>query len=101
MVQIKWLVEAKTDLQEIYEYILVDSARYAQHQVEKLVERTQILKKQPDIGKVVEISNPNIRELTEGNYRIIDRIVSATSIDILMVHHGARDLRRRIKDENS
>lgn len=98
MVQIKWLKDAKLDLKEIYEYIAIDSKRYARFQVEKIILATAIIKTQPEIGKVVEeIELPNIRELVEGNYRIIYRIIDIKTIHILLVHHGARDLHQRIK----
>ena len=96
MVQIRWLKEARTDLKEIYDYISSDSKRYAKLQVMRIQQRTQILKSHPKSGKFVdEIDNPEIREVIEGNYRIIYRIVSEKRIDILLVHHGARDLKRR------
>ena len=98
MVQIKWLNDAKTDLREIYEYISADSKLYARQQIEKLKRTTEIIKTHPSIGKPVEeIEDPNIRELVEGNYRIIYRIVNSKNFHILMVHHGARNLFRRIK----
>ncbi len=98
MVQIKWLNESKIDLKEIYDYISLDSKRYARHQVNRIKTKTSILKSQPRAGKVVgEIEVENIRELIEGNYRIIYRIVDDKLIHILMVHHGARDLIRRIE----
>jgi len=97
MVQIRWLEEAKTDLKEIFEYISFDSRRYARLQVERIQQHTKILKVYPYIGKIVdELENPEIRELIEGNYRIIYRVVSETRIDILLIHHGARDLKRRL-----
>ena len=97
MVRISWLLEARQDLKEIFEYISLDSTRYAILQLERIYSRTEILKSQPSIGKLVEeLGNPNIRELVEGNYRIIYRIVDQTNVHILMVHHGARDLSRRI-----
>ena len=34
MVRVKWLKSAKDDLRDIYEYISLDSKRYAKHQVE-------------------------------------------------------------------
>lgn len=99
MVQIKWLKDAELDLKEIYEYISIDSKRYARFQVEKIKLSTEIIKNQPQIGKVVEeAEQPNIRELVEGNYRIIYRIVDIKTIHILLIHHGARDLFRRIKN---
>ena len=101
MVQIKWLIEAKIDLKEIYEYIALDSKRYARFQVERIKNSTQILKSQPLIGKnVEEIENDEIHEIHEivqGNYRIIYEVVNTKNIHILMMHHGARDLIRRIK----
>jgi toxin ParE1/3/4 len=100
MVEIRWLKEARGDLRDIYDYISLDSERYAKHQIDKLLNRTLILKNHIRVGKVVEeINKPEIRELIEGNYRIIYRIVSENQIHILMVHHGARDLTRRIKKE--
>ncbi|MGM0581287.1 MAG: type II toxin-antitoxin system RelE/ParE family toxin [Bacteroidota bacterium] len=98
MVEIKWLKEAKDDLNEIYDYISKDSKKYATRQVEKIFDRSLILKDHIYSGKIVEeINNPDVREIIEGNYRIIYRIKSKSEIDILMVHHGARDLNRRIK----
>ena len=99
MVEIRWLTEAKDDLRDIYDYISRDSKRYAKRQVGKIIGRTQILKTYIQAGRMVEeINNPEIREVIEGNYRIIYRIVNESTVDILMVHHGARDLIRRIKE---
>ena len=100
MVEIRWLKEAKDDLRDIHDYISLDSERYAKHQIDKIFNRTLILKNHIRIGKVVEeINKPEIRELVEGNYRIIYRIVNENLLHILIVHHGARDLKRRIKKE--
>ena len=97
MVQIEWLYEAKTDLKEIYDYISSDNKRYAKFQIQKIKKKTEILKFHPKSGKVVvEIGKNDIREIIEGNYRIIYRLVNDSKIDILLVHHGARDLVRRI-----
>ncbi|MCD4772955.1 MAG: type II toxin-antitoxin system RelE/ParE family toxin [Bacteroidales bacterium] len=97
MVQIRWLKDAKTDLKEIFDYISLDSKRYARLQVERIQQRTKILKFHPNLGKIVgEIDNPKIKEIIEGNYRIIYRNVNEKRIDILLVHHEARDLKRRL-----
>lgn len=64
----------------------------------KYVDKNQarILKTQVRSGKIVpEINKENIRELIEGNYRIIYKIVQDNRIDILTIHHSARDLSRR------
>jgi plasmid stabilization system protein ParE len=56
-----------------------------------MVQWTQILKLHPLIGKeVIEIGNIAVRELVEGNYRIIYKMVDKSSIDILTIHHSAR-----------
>lgn len=96
MVLINWTFQAKDDLKGIAEYISKDSKRYAKYQVFKIRNRTKILKKYIQIGKKVpEINQGNIRELIEGNYRIIYKIISKSQIDILTIHHSARDLSRR------
>lgn len=97
MVRVKWLNSAKNDLKEIYNFISLDSRKYAKLQVEKIKSRTEILKTQSHIGKVnEEYNHVSVRELIEGNYRIIYRIVSDSEIHILMIHHSARDLNRRL-----
>ena len=96
MVEISWLIEAQRDLKEIFDYIALDSSKYASLQIDRIYQKVALLKTQPLLGKVVpEIENKSIRELVEGNYRIIYRVVDDKRLHILMVHHGARDLRRR------
>lgn len=96
MVRINWTIQAKEDLKSIAEYISRDSKQYAKLQVLRIKYRTRILKSQINSGKVVlEIDKQNIREIIEGRYRIIYKIVSQEQIDILTVHHSARDLMRR------
>ncbi len=96
MVRINWTFQAKDDLKAIAEYISKDSKRYAKLQVIRLKNRTRVLKTQIRLGKIVpEISRENIGELIEGSYRIIYKIVEDNQIDILTIHHSARDLARR------
>ena len=96
MVRINWTFQAKEDLNAIAEYISKDSKRYAKLQVIRLKNRTRILKTQIRTGKIVpEINRENIRELIEGSYRIIYKIVENNQIDILTIHHSARDLTKR------
>ncbi|MGO4708738.1 type II toxin-antitoxin system RelE/ParE family toxin [Chryseobacterium sp. 2TAF14] len=98
MVRIKWLKSAKTDLKEIFDFISLDSKRYARFQVEKIQNKTEILKTGMITGKrVSEIDDDNVREIFEGNYRIIYRIISENEIHILLIHHGAKDVLKRIK----
>ncbi|MCB0494580.1 MAG: type II toxin-antitoxin system RelE/ParE family toxin [Cyclobacteriaceae bacterium] len=96
MVQINWTLQARNDLKSIAEYIKLDSVRYAKLQVIKIKSRTHILRSFPLAGREVpEIENQKIRELIEGNYRIIYKVLSDKRVDILVVHHSTRDLSQR------
>lgn len=94
MVEIKWTNHAILDLKDIFDYIAKDSKKYAYHQTQKIREKTNLLKKTPRIGKnVPELKRDDIRELIEGNYRIIYKIKNIERIDIVSVFHSARLLR--------
>lgn len=96
MVQINWTFQARNDLKNIANYISKDSVQYARLQISRIRQRTKILTLQPLSGRMVpEKENQSIRELIEGNYRIIYRIVDEQKIDILTVHHTSRDLTGR------
>lgn len=96
MVQIKWTRLAVDDLKNIFDYISKDSIKYAKIQVIRIKTRTKILKTLPFSGKMVpEYNDERFRELIEGNYRIIYKIVDDSIVDILTVHHSARDLSKR------
>ncbi|GGE42781.1 type II toxin-antitoxin system RelE/ParE family toxin [Psychroflexus planctonicus] len=96
MVRINWTFQAKNDLKDIADYISKDSKLYAKRQFLKIRSRTDILKSQSYSGRMVtEIQDENIREIFEGNYRIIYRVVNENRVDILTVHHSSRDLRKR------
>ena len=96
MVRINWTFQAKDDLKSIAEYISKDSKHYAKLQILRIRYKTHVLKSQIYIGRIVpEIDNKNIRELIEGRYRIIYKIVLKEQIDILTIHHTARDLTKR------
>ncbi|MFN0050236.1 MAG: type II toxin-antitoxin system RelE/ParE family toxin, partial [Cytophagales bacterium] len=70
--------------------------KFAKIQIIKVKMRTKILKQNPQAGKmVIELDKANIRELVEGNYRIVYKILDEHSIDILTIHHGARDISGR------
>lgn len=96
MVRINWTKQAVSDLKSIAEYISGDSVHYAKLQIIRIKTKTKIIKSHNKIGRIVpEFEKSEIRELIEGNYRIIYKIVSSTQIDILTIHHSARDLSRR------
>jgi toxin ParE1/3/4 len=79
------------DLQEIYDFIAKDSPHYAEKQINKFLERIEILNTYPLSGKIVpEYGLENRRELVEGDYRIVYEIFSEHNITILSFHHGAK-----------
>jgi toxin ParE1/3/4 len=96
MVKIVWTDLSVFELKEIFDYISLDSKRYAKNQVENIKSKSQILKTMPDIGRIVpELENSEIRELIEGNYRIVYRIKTKNIVEILTVHHSSRDFSSR------
>jgi addiction module RelE/StbE family toxin len=93
MVKLIWTDQAINDLGDIGDYIAENSEKYAKLTIKKLFERTDILKSFPQAGRIVPEKNEEyLRELIEGNYRIIYEIVSANQINILAVYHSARNL---------
>lgn len=96
MVQINWTDLAKNDLKEIYDYISKDSRLYAKRQIVRIQSRATLLETAPLSGrKVPEFAHDAFRELIEGNYRIVYKVISNSRIDILTVHHSSRDLLSR------
>ena len=95
MVKIVWTKRSIRDLEDIAEYIAKDSVKYAKLTIDKIINETLIIEKQPLIGRIVpELNNENFRELIIGNYRIIYENVKM-SINILTVHHSKRYLGKR------
>jgi addiction module RelE/StbE family toxin len=93
MVNIIWTEYAIEDLRLIHEYISKDSKRYADRLVEKIIERVDQLQNFNKSGRVVpEFNSEAIRELIEGNYRIVYK-VSTNQIAIVRIHHAARQLK--------
>ena len=95
MVKIVWTEISILDLKEIFDFIAEDSDRYATLTTNKIYQRVQVIANNPFLGRIVpEFNEKLLRELIEGNYRIIYRIKSESQIDILRVYHSARLLRR-------
>jgi addiction module RelE/StbE family toxin len=96
MVKIVWTEKSLADLREIFDYIAIDSVRYASITVNKIYERIQPIASKPYPGrKVPELQMKDIRELIEGNYRIIYRLKSSHRVDVLRVFHRARYLKKK------
>lgn len=96
MVKVVWSALAVSELKDIHLYISIDSIKYANNQVSRIRQKTQILKSMPEIGRMVpELEDVAIRELIEGNYRIVYRIKSIDYIEILTIHHASRNFETR------
>ena len=94
MVAVSWTNRAIEDVNDIAEFIALDSEKYSKIQVQRFFDKVKVLESFPDIGrKVPEKNNSIFRELIIGNYRIIYKIISLNRIDIITVHHSKRVLR--------
>ncbi|HRX00232.1 MAG TPA: type II toxin-antitoxin system RelE/ParE family toxin [Cyclobacteriaceae bacterium] len=93
MVKVIWTELALGDLKAIHEYISKDSKGYANKFVGKLVDRVSQLQTFPKSGRIVpEYNSEILRELIEGNYRIVYS-VHPDYIGIARIHHSARPLK--------
>lgn len=94
MVKIIWSDLAIDDLKNIADFHSKYSKNYTSAIITKLFNKPQILKQMPKVGrKVPEQDDLNIRELIEGNYRIIYQYNKLlNSIEIITVHHSSRPL---------
>lgn len=93
MVRIVWTDLAIDDLKSIHKYISKDSKFYADRYIAKLIKRVDQLETFPQSGRMVpEFAKEDIRELIEGNYRIIFR-VNSDHVGIVRVHHSAKVLK--------
>ena len=95
MVKIVWTELSIQDLKSIFDFIAENSDRYAAITTNRIYKKVQVLTDNPLSGRiVVEFNEKSVRELVEGNYRIIYRLKNKSQVDILRVYHSARLLRR-------
>jgi len=91
MGSINWTNQAVNDLKNIFEFIALDSKYYAKREISKIKLRVENLKIFPLIGRhVPELQIENVREIIQGRYRIVYKIVSKNHIDILTIHHSSK-----------
>jgi toxin ParE1/3/4 len=90
--EIRWTPQAADDLEAITDFIALDSPAYAAKFALGILETVEQLASFPTSGRVVpEIAQPHVRELFEGNYRVIYRFEKQV-VEVLTIHHGARVL---------
>ena len=85
-----WTENAKQDLLSIRRYIAADNPDAARQWIERLKKRARSALEAPFVGrKVPEFAREDIRELIEGNYRIVYKIFEDHLV-ILTVFEGHR-----------
>lgn len=88
---IKLTETAYLDLEDIESYVSQSSPKIGREFVNKIFKKIEMLYHHPMIGrKVPEFENDRIRELIQGKYRIVYRIVSDELIEVLRIIHGSR-----------
>ena len=77
--RILWSPLALERVEEISDYIAYDSPSAASRWVDAVLQKVELLKSSPEIGRMVpEVGAPSIREIVFGNYRIIYRLSDKT-----------------------
>ena len=94
MAVINWTHRSVNDLRNIAEFIEKDSVKYASLTIQRLMNAAHLLEENPKIGRKVPEAGykDKIREIIQGNYRIIYQIDNKDLINILTVHHSSRKL---------
>jgi plasmid stabilization system protein ParE len=91
--RVVWTEQALQGLTNIEEYIAGDDPATAIVFIEKLIRRTDILCEQPLAGRLVpEVPGRELRELIEGNYRIVYR-TNDGMVEILTVFESHKLMR--------
>ena len=95
--EVIWTERARYRLREIYDHIAKDQPRNAVRWVDQLIKRGDSVGDQPWVGRMVpEYQDETIREVFQGDYRIIYEISS--SVSILTVRHGSQLLPLQVSD---
>ena len=90
MVKVVWTPFSIDNINDIADFISIDSRKYSELFVSKIFEKVHFLEDFPKAGRVVpEFNKEDIRELIYGNYRIVYKIYDY-HLDILTIHHSAR-----------
>ena len=90
MTRLIWTRRAIEDVQSIRQFIAQDSPHYAELVSQRLIASVERLPALPQSGRVVpEINDPTVREVIQGPYRIVYRLIRE-EIHIITVHHAAR-----------
>ncbi len=90
--KIIWTELAVSRLENVVDFISIDNPDAAEKFAIKIFTKVEKLVEQPEMGrKIKELNRKDVREILEGNYRIIYRI-EERQISILTVRHGKQIL---------
>src|SRR5262245_13274908 len=90
--KVVWTDRARRHLRAIHDYIAEDSPQNATRMVDRITRKSESLARLPLSGHIVpEYENQTVRQILEGNYRIIHR-VKPDRVEVIAVIHGAREL---------
>lgn len=84
---------AQADMDEIWTYVAQRDRQAADRLSDRIVDRFEMLGRQPLIGESAGDISPALRRVIEGNY-VIYYEVEADVVLIRRVLHGARDLKQ-------
>jgi plasmid stabilization system protein ParE len=95
MAEISWTDEAQRWLKDIFDYVATDNPQAAARTVEGIYDRTQDLRRFPELGsRYTASSSRDVRILLYEHYRIAYLVKEDGNIDILGVFHAALDITR-------
>lgn len=84
--EVVWTKKAVHSINNIVDYIAQDNYQAAAAWAHSVFKRTDQLTAQPRSGRIVpEYNDPDLREIFEGNYRIIYRIREAKNTVFIQV----------------
>jgi len=90
MAEVRWHPDAVNQLRAISDHISIDDAVAADRLITRLIDSIERLARFPQSGRVVpEFRDAAVREVIEGNYRIVYR-AGSESVTIARVHHARR-----------
>lgn len=88
--RVVWTAQAQARLTEIHTYIAKDQPLNASRFIDRVTRRGDCIGDHPQAGRIVpEYRQEDLREVFEGAYRIIYRIL-ADRVDVVTVRHGAQ-----------
>lgn len=88
--KVHWTARAEARLDAICAYVVADSPTAAKRLERKLLLRSRQIASFPHSGRTVpEYEHPDVRELIEGNYRLIYRVLT-DRVDVLTIMHCAQ-----------